>query len=562
MQDLPEKWKKAIVTIVRKERCIYFSVLKTEFKARLKKELNIAAQFGGDESEFFNAVCRIKSDAGENCISVDHDRRDRIFRWLLPVEEAKSASATSSRPSVRRVATEAEPEPKTARDIIESNDASEDAKAASAVQYYDEDRAKQLSWHFDYIGNVCAADTSVDGDNTDGELSRLEQGDVFSLEPSRPFCLVALGVQGSGKSHSLAVFLENMALLHGHRRFPEPPREGKRYRGMCGLVCHYDSTENNVAEVTSLCRYKVGMETPLRVVVYTSPTSFTQRVEYYRSMGYDESLVEVRPLLFEWSKLDVYKLNALMHIDENPSQLYMHVIKSALRRLQKRQKKVKFEEFKDEVLEKLGNPTQCAPLEQRFDVLQEYLWENKDNERFFADYDRRHSITDSVQPNTLIIVDLTDPLLSSFEASSIFALVIDDFSKAPTPTTAEDIYGKAIVLDEAHKYLKKEGALAERVIRSVRLLRHEGLRILVSTQTPKDLPLELLELCTHALLHRFHTPKWYKYLGDQLLLPDDEKGMELVSRLSPGEAILFAGRDWKKIKVRYRLTEDIGRTRI
>ena len=96
----------------------------------------------------------------------------------------------------------------------------------------------------------------------------------------------------------------------------------------------------------------------------------------------------------------------------------------------------------------------------------------------------------------------------------------------------------------------------------MRLLRHEGLRILVSTQTPKDLPLELLELCTHALLHRFHTPKWYKYLGDQLLLPDDEKGMELVSRLSPGEAILFAGRDWKKIKVRYRLTEDIGRTRI
>ena len=521
--------------IVREESGINLNELKKKFQERCKKTLNIDAHFRRDVSKFYDAVKCDCMYRNRPCIQVR--RHSQTLHWTLPVEEIKTAA-----------------------EILRNQAASDDAETADAIYYCDDAASASPSNFGDmFIGDELAAETD-DSDGEDGDL--VEHGVSRPFNPARPFCLVALGVQGSGKSHSLAVYLEKMALLNNHQVSRQAAEQSTRYAGMCGLVCHYDRTKSNIPEVTSLCRYKDGMETPLRVVVYTSPTSFTQRVEYYRSMGYDESLVEVRPLLFEWSKLDVYKLNALMHIEEDPSQLYMHVIMSVLRRLQKMQEKLSFQDFKEEVQRKLGSRGQCAPLEQRFGVLEQYLWDNEENCSFFKHYDKRHSITDSVQPNTLIILDLTDPLLSSFEASSIFALVIDDFSDARPPTTAEGIYGKAIILDEAHKYLTNRGALAERVIDSVRLMRHEGLRILVSTQTPQDLPTELLELCTYTLLHRFHTPKWYKYLKDQLPLPNEEKGMRLVLRLKPGEAILFAGSDWKKIKVRERLTEDIGRTRI
>ena len=53
--------------------------------------------------------------------------------------------------------------------------------------------------------------------------------------------------------------------------------------------------------------------------------------------------------------------------------------------------------------------------------------------------------------------------------------------------------------DEAHKYFgasKSEsgGGLAAAVVDAVRLMRHEGIRVVISTQSPLAMPSELLEL--------------------------------------------------------------------
>ena len=90
----------------------------------------------------------------------------------------------------------------------------------------------------------------------------------------------------------------------------------------------------------------------------------------------------------------------------------------------------------------------------------------------------------------LIIADLTDPLLSKEEANGLFQVLTEQFRSLPTKG------GKVLCLDEAHKYMTGEKAdgLSEAIVNSARLMRHDGVRLVVSTQSPKALAPELLEL--------------------------------------------------------------------
>ena len=98
--------------------------------------------------------------------------------------------------------------------------------------------------------------------------------------------------------------------------------------------------------------------------------------------------------------------------------------------------------------------------------------------------------------------------------------------------------GKVVVCDEAHKYFdgKAKDGLAGAVVDTVRLMRHEGIRVVISTQSPLTMPTELLELSTLAIFHSFHSSDWYKYLAAKLPLP--EGGFDCVRRLQPGEALV------------------------
>jgi hypothetical protein len=67
------------------------------------------------------------------------------------------------------------------------------------------------------------------------------------LNVNEPFCLVATGVQGSGKSHTVSVVLENCLLP-----FPVPYASPivALHKPMAALVLHYDQSETNVCEAT------------------------------------------------------------------------------------------------------------------------------------------------------------------------------------------------------------------------------------------------------------------------------------------------------------------------
>jgi len=127
-------------------------------------------------------------------------------------------------------------------------------------------------------------------------------------------------------------------------------------------------------------------------------------------------------------------------------------------------------------------------------------------------------------------------MLSPEDASAVFTVLVEQFREADTRGG-----GKLLALDEAHKYLGDgTGALARNVVEAVRLMRHEGLRVAVSSQSPVALPSELLELTTVAVVHRFHSHDWFKHLAAKIALPPD--GFDAIRRLDTGTALVFAAR--------------------
>ncbi len=108
------------------------------------------------------------------------------------------------------------------------------------------------------------------------------------------------------------------------------------------------------------------------------------------------------------------------------------------------------------------------------------------------------------------------------------------------------------------------------IVTTARLMRHDGIRLLVSTQSPNTLAPELLELLSVAVLHRFHSHDWFAYLRKKL--PLDEGLWSQLVALQPGHALVFAashsvaavgeGRTFvDEVVIRQRITADLGASR-
>lgn len=78
--------------------------------------------------------------------------------------------------------------------------------------------------------------------------------------------------------------------------------------------------------------------------------------------------------------------------------------------------------------------------------------------------------------------------------------------------------GKIVALDEAHKFMTDSAecqALTESLLSTIRLQRHLGTRIVISTQEPTISP-RLLDLCSVTIVHRFTSPDWLATLKKHL----------------------------------------------
>jgi hypothetical protein len=125
------------------------------------------------------------------------------------------------------------------------------------------------------------------------------------LNTHQPFCLVTVGVQGGGKSHTLACVLESVLL-----QAPSTAEEGiiKLTAPQNALVLHYDQNVTSVCEATGLVHPHPALSRALRragagslaalprdrMVVLVSSSYYLQRKAFYGDY------CDVRPLLFRW----------------------------------------------------------------------------------------------------------------------------------------------------------------------------------------------------------------------------------------------------------------------
>lgn len=117
-----------------------------------------------------------------------------------------------------------------------------------------------------------------------------------------------------------------------------------------------------------------------------------------------------------------------------------------------------------------------------------------------------------LQPGQLTIIDLSCPCITQEAACALFNICLSLFLEQDSKV------GRIIALDEAHKYMTDTdecATLTETLLATIRLQRHLGTRVVVSTQEPTISP-KLLDLCSITIVHRFTSPDWFKSLRQHL----------------------------------------------
>ena len=200
---------------------------------------------------------------------------------------------------------------------------------------------------------------------------------------------------------------------------------------MASLVLHYDQSETNVCEATGLVHLRKDLLQLLTsnlpgvspnyalssVVILVSPTFYKQRKRFYSSAGQQ---YRVLPLLFRWATLDAVQLKKLMRINESDSQLYVGVMLAKLREYQRAGGVPEFAAFCDEIMASGMAPGQSGPLEQRLLVLRQFVAESAENEELASEQEDLQAL---VAGGTLVVADMTDPMLSPAEANGVFQVV-------------------------------------------------------------------------------------------------------------------------------------------
>ena len=393
---------------------------------------------------------------------------------------------------------------------------------------------------------------------SDKEQEQQEQGEeAFTyLNTGSPFCMVAVGVQGAGKSHSLGVVLENSLLHCVPFMYASPPSST--------IVFHYDQNPSTFCEAVTLSSHspRAPAESPVveKMLIFVSPSYYIQRRDYYAG----RPNCTVLPLLFCWRQLSADFIKSLMRVETESESvpLYMSLVLNILRGHQKAGSLPDYATFERELDALDLLPGQRAPLDQRRLILRFLVAESAENAKIYQrGMDIGSVLAKNPETGRLIMVDLTDPMITGVDANGIFQVVLKMFMSFHTSLH------KLAVFDEAHKYLSGTDELSRTIVTIFRQMRHQGISVAISTQSPRTVPAELFELVSFALIHRFHSLDWFTYLRGKLNLNDED--FERIMDLPTGEALVFS-LGWsdgikkyvRHLRIRQRLTADGGVSKV
>lgn len=358
----------------------------------------------------------------------------------------------------------------------------------------------------------------------------VEEDEPIMLNTNAPNSAFICGVQGSGKSYTLATILENCLVPNGSL--------GKMGKQVAGVVFHYDKDSTlSVAEAAHLSSLGIKVE------VLVSKSNEHNLQPAYMAALKNRSNVKLRPLALRSKDLSAGRMLKLMAFSEGDGRvpLYIEVIQRILRDMARASKKGEFNyaDFSKKLNEASTKftPDQKKPMAMRLLLLESFMVDNihksKDTSNLF-----------NLKPGTLTIVDLTDEFLDAATACVLFDICLSLIKESAPPC------GLVVALDEAHKYLNASAAatvFTDHLLTTIREQRHNSTRVIIATQEP-TLSEKLLDLCSVSIIHRFSSPAWFKSIKNHLggatsLMGDEEDSkeiMEEIVNLDTGESLVFS----------------------
>ncbi|KAM0348447.1 hypothetical protein ACHAP4_010962 [Fusarium culmorum] len=331
------------------------------------------------------------------------------------------------------------------------------------------------------------------------------------------------GSQGSGKSHTLGTILENCLI---------PSKANHLLRPLTGLVFHYDTFVSDTGGMPCEAAYLASNE-DVKVRVLCAPSNVLHIKRIYRHLP----RVAVEELRINQSDLNTRRMLDLMAVSSiqgGGMPLYLHVVGRILRDMRIAQQQTHsafdYEAFKTAIAAESLTEGQLLPLQQRLENLESFMVTEQTCTNGPASKPKKKSkekgntsaqgVKWDLLSGDLTIVDLSCPCVTAETACSLFNICLSLFLER------EPAIGRVVALDEAHKYMNDSSdtqTLTESLLSVIRLQRHLGTRVIISTQEPTVSP-KLLDLCSTVIVHRFTSPTWFATLKRHLA------GVYLVSQ--------------------------------
>lgn len=371
-------------------------------------------------------------------------------------------------------------------------------------------------------------------------------GQKVALDLNETHTISLFGVQGGGKSYTLGSVIEMASL--------SAPPVNELPHPLATVVFHYSQTMDYSPEFTSMAqandddaqlavlRERYGAEPQaLTDVLLLAPSDQVadRRREFPR--------IQVQPLAFSSTELQASHWRFLMGAVGNQSTY----IRQLTRIMRANRNDLSLNAIRHGVADS-GMPDHVKQLAQeRLNLAGDYI-------------DDAARLSSLIRPGRLIIVDLRDEFIEKDEALGLFVVLMQLFAEAQSDG---EHFNKLVVFDEAHKYIDSPDLVAG-LVESVREMRHKGMSILVASQDPPSVPISLIELSDHVILHKFTSPAWLKHLQKANTAFSGLRA-EQMSQLEPGEAYVWASKATDaafthgavRIRCRPRVTKHGGATR-
>ncbi|MFA7762659.1 methylation-associated defense system ATP-binding protein MAD8 [Streptomyces sp. NRRL S-448] len=371
-------------------------------------------------------------------------------------------------------------------------------------------------------------------------------GRTVALDLDETHTISLFGVQGGGKSYTLGSIIEAASL-------PAPPVNNLPHP-LATVVFHYSKTQDYAPEFTSMVhpnddgaqlavlKERYGAEPrALTDVLLLAPAAQVddRRAEYPG--------IEVQPLAFSSAELKAEHWKFLLGAVGNRST-YIKQIAKAIR---KRRSDLSLDAIRQELADS-RMPDHIKDLaEDRLELAEEYI-------------DDSVRLTSQIRPGRLVIVDLRDDLIEKDDALGLFVVLMQLFADA---RDGDRRFNKLVVFDEAHKYIDSPDLVAG-LVETVREMRHKGMSVLVASQDPPSVPVQLIELSNHVILHKSTSPAWLKHLQKANAALSGLTA-EQLAQLGPGEAYIWSSKATDpaftygavRIRCRPRVTKHGGGTK-